>query len=141
MATPMFSKNMDFTIDGSLVACAQDFSLSVSRDMIEVACMNSTSSSKQNIPDLYGYTISGSGLQFNTSDIASTEMGVAEMMNVMLNTDASVLWATTPDISANDYFEGVGYFSSISQEGGVGSPVSYSFEVTGDGPIYIKQTP
>ena len=131
---------MDFTIDGSVIACAQDFNLSVSRDMIEVQCMNSTNSAKQNIPDLYGYTISGSGLQFNTADIAATEMAVESMMNVMLNSDASVLWAVTPDVSLNNYFEGVGYFSSITQSGGVGAPVAYDFELSGDGEINIKKT-
>jgi len=140
MSTPIFSKLMDFTLDGSLIACAQDFSLSVSKDMIEIACMNSTDRAKQNIPDMYGYTVSGSGLVFRTSDAVSTEIGIASMMSNLINTDASVAWTITPDVASNDYFTGVGYFSSISQEGGLGAPVSYSFELAGDGPIVIKQT-
>ena len=106
MSTPIFSKLMDFTLDGSLIACAQDFSLSVSKDMIEIACMNSTDRAKQNIPDMYGYTVSGSGLVFRTSDQLGSEMGVASMMNVLTNSDASVAWTITPDVSVNDYFTG-----------------------------------
>ena len=140
MGTPLFSKNMDFTLDGSVVACAQDFSLSVSKDIIEIACMNSTNRAKQSIPDLYGYTVSGSGLQFNTSDVAATDMDGTSIMNVLINTDNSVAWTLTPDACTTDYYTGVGYFSSLTQEGGIGAPVGYSFELTGDGAIVIKTT-
>jgi len=139
MATPLFSKSIDITIDGSIIGCATDFSMSVSKDMIEIACMNSTASSKQNIPDLYSYSISGSGLVFRTADI--TGYGFGDMMNSLTASDASVGWAITPDVSANTYYSGVGYFSSLSQEGGVGAAVTYSFEITGDGDITVATTP
>ena len=140
MGTPLFSKNMDFTLDGSLVACAQDFSLSVSRDVIEIACMNSTNRAKQSIPDLYGYTVSGSGLQFNTSDVSFNDIDATVIMHKLTNSDSSVAWTITPDAATTDYYTGVGYFSSLTQEGGIGAPVGYSFELTGDGAIVIKTT-
>ena len=140
MATPLFSKSIDITIDGSVIGCATDFSLSVSKDMIEVACMNSTNNSKQNIPDLYSYTISGSGLVFRDSDI--TGYGFSDMMSNMISgtADASIGWAITPDVSTQTYFSGVGYFSSLTEDGGVGAAVTYSFEIAGDGDIAISTT-
>ena len=39
-----------------------------------------------------------------------------------------------------DYFAGEGYFSSFSQEGGIGAPVSYSFELVGDASIIFLTT-
>jgi hypothetical protein len=65
MATPLFSKLMKIVIDSSTVACATDFSLSVSKDMIETACLDSTGA-KTNVPDMYGWSVSGSGLVFRT---------------------------------------------------------------------------
>ena len=140
MGTPLWSKNMDFTLDGSVVACTQDFSLSVSKDIIEIACMNSTNRAKQSIPDMYGYTVSGSGLQFNTSDISANDIDATVMMTNLTGSDASVAWALTPDADTTDYYTGVGYFTSLTQEGGIGAPVGYSFELTGDGAIVIKTT-
>ena len=136
MATPLFSKSIDFTIDGSVIGCATDYSISYSKDMIEIACMNSTNRSKQQIPDLYSYSISGSGLVFRTADVG-TGYGFESMVYSLTQTDASVAWAITPDVSGNQYQHGVGYFSSLEQSGGVGAAVTYSFEIVGDGDVSL----
>ena len=141
MATPLFSKQINFSIDGSIVAFATDFSMSVSRDMIEIGQMASTVRSKQQIPDLYSYSISGSGMTLRTADVSASEYGLASMMETMLTTDASIAWAITPDVTGNTFYSGAGYFSSISQDGGVGAAVSYSFEVVGEGDITIGTVP
>jgi len=140
MATPLFSKSIDITIDGSIIGCATDFSMAVTKDMIEIACMNSTTNSKQNVPDLYSYTISGSGLVFRDSQIPGTDIGFSSMMRNLTSGDASIGWAITPDVSSQTYYSGAGYFSSLSQEGGVGAAVTYSFEIAGDGDITIGTT-
>lgn len=139
MATPLFSKLMNVNIDASTVACATDFSLSMSKDMIEISCLDS-SGAKENVPDMYSWSVSGSGMVFRTVGATAGSYGLFNMANNLLTTDASVSVAIVPDVSANQYFSGVGYFSSLSMEGGVGSAVTYSFEITGSGPLSILTT-
>lgn len=136
-ATPLFSKAMSIVIDSSTVGCATDFSLSISKDLIEIACLNTTGA-KQSIPDMYGWKVSGSGLVFRT--VGQVGYGAFEMANSLLTTDASVSVSLLPDVSLNKYFNGVGYFSSLSMDGGVGAPVKYSFEITGTGPLLVSTT-
>ena len=138
-ATPLFSKLMKVQIDSSTVACATDFSLSVSRDMIEIACLDS-SGAKESVPDMYGWSVSGSGMVFRTVGATSGSYSLFDMAENLLTSDASVAIAIVPDVSANKYFSGVGYFSSLGMEGGVGAPVSYSFEITGSGPLSVSTT-
>ena len=138
MATPLFSRSIDLMIDGSVVGCATDFSWSWSRDMIEIACMNSETRSKQNIPDLYGHTVSGSGLVFRDSDISG--YGFYDMVTGAINSDVSVGWSIVPDVSTQQYLSGAGYISSLSQEGGVGAAVTYSFEIACDGDLVVGTT-
>jgi len=142
MATPLFSKSIDITIDGSVIACATDYSLSITKDFIEVACMTSTNNSKQQIPDLYSYTISGSGLIFRDSDVSSSQIGFSSMVNNMVggNADASIGWAITPDVASQTFYSGVGYFTSLSQDGGVGAAVTYSYEIVGEGDLVVDVT-
>ncbi|MBP7786101.1 hypothetical protein KA062_02505 [Patescibacteria group bacterium] len=137
MATPLFSKLMKVQIDSSTVACATDFSLSVSRDMIEIACLDSEGA-KESVPDMYGWSVSGSGMVFRTA--GETGYSLFDMAENLLTSDASVYVAIVPDVSANKYFSGVGYFSSLGMEGGVGAPVSYSFEITGSGVLSVNTT-
>lgn len=139
MATPLFSKLMNVVIDGSTVACATDFSLTVSKDMIEIACLDSTGA-KESVPDMYGWSVSGSGMVFRTVGATAGSYGLFNMATNLTTTDASVLVQFLPDVSANQYFSGAGYFTSLSMEGGVGAPVSYSFEITGSGPLTIATT-
>ena len=137
MSTPLFSKLISIVIDGSTVGCATDFTLSMSKDMISTACLSSTGAKTQT-PDMYGWTVSGNGLQFRT--VGATGYGVFNMAASLLNTDASVAISIVPDVSQNQYFSGSGYFTSISQKGGVGAAMTYSFEIVGDGPLSIKTT-
>jgi len=137
MASPLFSKLMYVQIDSSTIMCATDFSLSMGRDVIEIACMNSTS--KDYAPDLTNWSISGSGTVYKTADEASA-YSIFDMADNMLNSDASVAITLLPDVSSNEYFTGAGYFSSLGMEGGAGSPVTYSFEITGIGTLGISTT-
>ena len=137
MSTPLFSKLMSVTIDTSTVACATDFSLSITKDMIEITCLDSDGA-KQNVPDMYSWTVSGSGMVFRTA--GSSGVGIFEMADSLLTSDASIAVSLLPDVSANKYFSGVGYFTSLGMEGGVGSPVSYSFEITGTGALSVNTT-
>jgi hypothetical protein len=137
MATPLFSKLISIVIDGSTVACATDFTLTMNKDMIATACLSSTGAKTQT-PDMYGWTVGGNGLQFRT--VGSSGYGVFNMANSLLNSDASVSVSIIPDVSLNQYFSGAGYFTSISQKGGVGAAMTYSFEIVGDGPLTIKTT-
>lgn len=139
MATPLFSKLMNIKVDASTVACATDFSLSMSKDMIEIACLSSTGA-KETVPDMYGWSVSGSGLVFRTVGQTAGSYGMFDMASSLLNSDASVLISLVPDVSLNKYYEGVGYFSSLGMEGGVGAAVTYSFEVTGSGALSVKTT-
>jgi len=139
MATPLFSKLMKVQIDASTVACATDFSLSISKDMIEIACLDA-SGAKQNVPDMYSWSVSGSGLVFRNTGATPGSYSYWQMANNLLNTDASVGIAIVPNVSTNSYYSGVGYFSSLGMEGGVGAAVTYSFEITGSGVLEIKTT-
>lgn len=139
MATPLFSKLMNVVIDSSTVACATDFLMSLSKDVIEIACLDSTGA-KESVPDLYSWSVSGSGMVFRTVGATAGSYSLFNMANNLLNTDASVLVQLVPDVSLNQYFSGAGYFTSLSMEGGVGSAVSYSFEITGSGPLSILTT-
>jgi predicted secreted protein len=139
MPTPLFSKLMNVVIDASTVACATDFSLSMSKDMIEIACLDSAGA-KESVPDMYNWSASGSGMVFRTVGATSGSYGLFNMANSLLNSDASVAVSIVPDVSANQYFSGAGYFSSLSMEGGVGAAVTYSFEITGSGPLTIATT-
>lgn len=138
MGTPLFSKAMKIYIDASTVGCATDFSLSLDRDMIEVACMDA-SGAKQNIPDMHGWSVSGSGLVIRTA--TQTGYGMFEMADSLMNSDASIGIMTKTDLSANKSYSSSGYFSTTSMEGGVGAAVTYSFKITGSGPLEILTTP
>jgi hypothetical protein len=60
-------------------------------------------------------------------------MSYDELANKLVTSDASVGIYILPDVSANSYMAGAGYLSSISMDGGVGSPVTFSGEIAGDG--------
>jgi len=139
MGTPLFSKSMSIVIDGSTLGCATDFSLSISKDMIEVACLTA-SGAKQNIPDLYGWTVSFSGLRLQSASVDAGDMSYDILVNQLITSDASVAIYLLPDVSLNYYMSGAGYLSSISMDGGVGSPVSFSGEIAGDGALSQAQT-
>jgi hypothetical protein len=135
MATPLFSKQMAIVIDGSILGCATDFSLSVQKDMIEVACLSSTGA-KQNVPDLYGWTMSFSGMVQQTKTIDAGKTSFETLMaNILSGTDPSVGVYILPDVSANAYWTGKGYLSSLEMTGGIGSAVSFSGEIAGDGAL------
>jgi len=136
----LFSKLMNITIDSSTVACATDFSWNITKDTIDIACLDSTGS-KESVPDMYSYTVSGSGLVFRTAGADSGSYGFYNMVNNLIgNTDASVAIAIIPDVSLNEYLSGAGYFTSLSQTGGIGAAVSYSFEIKGTGPLSVLTT-
>lgn len=137
--TPLFSKLMTIQIDASTVACATDFSVSVNKDMIEIACLGAEGA-KRSVPDLYGWTISGSGMVIRTDSLATGAYSLFDMADSLLDTDASVAVSIIPDVSANKYFSGAGYFTSLTMDGGVGSPVTYSFTITGDGELAVSTT-
>jgi len=137
MATPLLSKQMSIVIDGSTLGCATDFSLSVNKDLIEIACLDADS--KQSIPDLYGWTVSFSGMVMRTSTIDSGKAAYEDLMSTIM-TDASVAVHILPDVSANAYYTGAGYLSSVSMDGGVGAAVSFSGEITGSGPLTATAT-
>ena len=140
MSTPLFSKLMSIVIDASRIGYATDFSLSLNKDTIEVAILSSTGS-KENLPDMYGWSVSGSGLALRTLGVTAGDYGMFNIgSNLIGTTDASVLVRILPNLATNKYFEGVGYFSSLSMEGGVGAAVTYSFEVAGTGDLRIKDT-
>lgn len=139
MSTPLFSKLMQIQIDSSTIGCATDFSLKMSKDLIEVACLDA-SGAKSSVPDMYSWSVSGSGLVMRTIGFDSGKYGMFHIADNLLNSDASVAIAIVPDVSGNQYYSGVGYFSSLGMEGGVGAPVTYSFEITGSGPLSILTT-
>ena len=140
MATPLFSKQMLIQFDGSTLGCATDFSLSVDKDFIEIACLNATGGAKQNVPDLYGWSISFSGLVMQQTTVDSGKKSFYELMDNILGVDTSVGVFLVPDVAANDYYGGTGYISSISMDGGVGSAMTFSGEVVGDGALESNTT-
>jgi len=141
MATPLFSKQMLVQFDASTQGCATDFSLSVSKDVIEIACLNATGGAKQSVPDLYGWSVSFSGLVMTTLTIDAGKNSFYDLMNNMLvDTDASIGIYLVPDVSGNVYYGGVGYITSMTMDGGVGSAMTFSGEVTGTGALSIKTT-
>jgi len=140
MATPLFSKQMLIQFDGSTLGCATDFSLSVNKDFIEIACLNATGGAKQQVPDLYGWSISFSGLVMQMLSEDTGKKGFYELMNNILGSDTSIGVYIVPDVSANDYYGGIGYISSLSMDGGVGSAVTFSGEIVGTGPLQSLKT-
>lgn len=133
MATPLLSKKISIVIDGSTMLCPNDFSLSMNKDILEITCMGS-SGSKRSIPDMYGWNISFSGTAYETAGLGAGDYTYENLVS-KLKTDASVGIYYLPDVSANKYYGGAGYITSISISGGAGSPVTYSGEVTGDGDL------
>ena len=138
-ATPLFSKQMSIQLDSSTMGCATDFTLSVDKDMVEVACLSSTGA-KRNVPDLYGWSISFSGLVMQSASVESGKSSFYDLMDNILEGDASIAVYIIPDVSLNDYYGGVGYLSSMSMDGGVGSAVTFSGEIAGDGALSKKTT-
>jgi predicted secreted protein len=135
---PLFSKQMMVQFDGSTLGCATDFSLSVNKDFIEIACLNATGGAKQQIPDLYGWTVSFSGLVMQETN--ETGKSFYELMDNLLEGDESVSIYIVPDVSSNTFYGGTGYISSLSMDGGVGSAVTYSGEIVGTGPLDASTT-
>lgn len=138
MATNLFSKQCSIVIDGSTLGCATDFSLAVNKDIIEISCLDSTGA-KSSVPDMYGWTLSFSGMVVTTSTIGAGKYSYEKLM-ANIATDASLSVYILPDVSANTYYTGAGYLTSISMDGGVGAPVSFSGEVTGSGPLTAATT-
>lgn len=135
MATPLFSKQMLVQFDGSTLGCATDFSLSVNKDFIEIACLGSTGA-KQQVPDLYGWTISFSGLVMREPTVDAGKKSFYELMdNILATTDTSVGVFLVPDVSGNSYYGGAGYISSLTMDGGIGSAVTFSGEILGSGAL------
>jgi len=135
---PLFSKQMMVQFDGSTLGCATDFSLSVNKDFIEIACLNATGGAKQQIPDLYGWSVSFSGLVMQETN--ETGKSFYELMDNLLEGDESVSIYIVPDVSSNTFYGGTGYISSLSMDGGVGSAVTYSGEIVGTGPLDASTT-
>lgn len=125
---------MSIVIDGSTLGCATDFSLSVTKDMIEIACLTATGA-KQAVPDLYGWTVSFSGLRMQSASVEAGAMSYDELVNNLVTSDASIGIYVLPGVSTNNYMAGAGYLTSISMEGGVGSPITFSGEIQGDGAL------
>jgi len=138
MGSPLFSKQMSIVIDGSTLGCATDFSLAVNKDIIEIACLDSEGA-KKSVPDMYGWTMSFSGMVMQTAGIDSGKYSYEKLM-ANIQTDASLAVYILPDVSANTYYTGAGYLTSISMEGGVGSPVTFSGEITGSGALTTATT-
>lgn len=136
---PVVSKNMSVVIDGSTLGCATDFSLSVSKDMIEIQCLSSTGF-KQNVADLIGWSVSFSGLRIQSAQVDSGKLSYDELINTFITSDSDVSVYFLPDYSTNNYLEGPGKISSMSMEGGVGSPVTFSGEIVGNGDLTQKTT-
>lgn len=136
MATPLFSKQILIQFDGSTLGCATDFSLSVDKDFIEIACLGQgATASKQQVPDLYGWSVSFSGLVMQESTVDANTKSFYELMDNLLSSDASIGVYIVPDVSSNSYYGGAGYLSSLSMDGGVGSAITYSGEILGDGDL------
>lgn len=136
--TPLFSKQMMVQFDGSTLGCATDFSLAINKDFIEIACLNAAGGAKQQVPDLYGWNISFSGLVMQES--TETGKGFYELMDNLLSGDESISVYIVPDVSSNTFYGGTGYISSLSMDGGVGSAVTYSGEIVGTGALDASTT-
>jgi len=130
---------MSIVIDGSTLICGTDFSLAITKDMIEIACLTATGA-KQQVPDLYGWTVSFSGLRMQSASVDSGYLSYDFLANKLITSDASVSIYIYPDVSSNHYLSGAGYLSSLSMDGGVGSPVTFSGEIAGDGPLTQQTT-
>lgn len=130
-------RDFDLKIDSSIVASATDWSLTPTRDMIEIATLGSDNG-KEYIPDMYGYTLSVNGLVFRGE--GSTQKSYFDLVNLMLNTDSSISWVGLPDVSTTKYYSGWGYINSAPMQVAVGSAVSYSIEIQGCGNLTISTT-
>ncbi len=137
MGQPLFSKQMSVVIDGSTLGCATDFSLSVNKELIEIACLESTS--KQYVPDLYDWTVSFSGMVMRTTGIDAGKYSWENLM-AKITSDASVGIYILPNVSTNRYFTGAGYLSNVTIDGGVGAAVTFSGEVQGSGVLTSATT-
>lgn len=139
MPSPLLSKKMSVKIDSSTIGYATDFSLSVNKDMIDIAALSLTA--KSVVPDIYGYSLSGSGMVLKNVGRTGGDFNSPEVMANIINTnDPSVLWTVYPNVSSNTYYEGVGYFSSFTMNVGARNAVTFDFEITGDGGILTKTT-
>lgn len=139
MATPLFSKQMSVVIDGSTLGCATDFSLAISKDMIEIACLTATGA-KQAVPDLYGWTVSFSGLRMTSATVDAGKLSYDDLAQSLITSDSDVSVYILPSVSSNKYMVGNAYITSISMEGGVGSPVTFSGELQGTGALSQETT-
>lgn len=136
---PLLSRTISIVLDASTVACASDFSLSRSMDVIEITCLSSTGA-KQNVTDQYSWTASLSGTRLETTGVEAGKLGYDEIVpKFVAGEDVSIYFL--PDVSANTYEVGNAVITSLSTEGGVGSAVTYSVELTGNGPLYQVDTP
>ena len=132
---------MSLQFDASTLGSTTDFSLSVDKDMIDIALMNAPTGAKQTVPDLYNWNLSFSGLVMTTTGVDAGKSSFDWLMdNMITDTDASIGVQIIPDVSYNKYYGGTGYLNSMSLDGGVGSAVSFSGSIQGDGALKIKTT-
>ncbi len=127
--------DLDLKIDGSIVATALDWSLSPTREMIEVTTMES-GRGKIYIPDRTDYTISLNGLVFRAEGADQT--GYVEIVNKLMNADSSTSWTATLDGSTGAFASGWGYLTSAPIQVAQGAAISYSAEMQGCGTLTIN---
>lgn len=127
--------DLDLKLDGSIVATATDWSLSPSREMIEVTTMGS-GKGKIYIPDRTDYTISLNGLFFRGE--SASQVGYLEIVNKLMNADSSTSWTATLDGSTGSFASGWGYLTSAPIQVAQGSAISYSAELQGCGGVTIN---
>lgn len=136
MSTPLLTRNLSIVIDGSVLGCTSDFSHNITKEYIEIVCMQSTAKSKT--PDIYDWTMSFSG--FMMQDASASGAGYFELVDNMINFDVDVSACILPDVNVQRYLTGNAYLSSLTFEGGVGAAATYSGELTGNGPLSIVTT-
>jgi hypothetical protein len=88
---------------------------------------------------MYGWTVSFSGMVMTTS--TKTGKGYEDLMDEILDTNSSdVSVYILPNVSTNSYYVGNGILTSVTMDGGVGSAVTYSGEIIGNGPLAKSTT-
>lgn len=136
MMTGIALKGTDLilSIDSSLVASAIDWSVSTTREMLEISTLGS-GKGKTYTPDRSDYTVSVNGLVFKGE--GKTQVGYLKLLDKMQNTDASIAWSGALNDSSA-FLSGWGFINSAPVQVAQGSVVSYSIEIQGCGLITIN---
>jgi len=115
-----------------------DFALSFSKEIVEIAYLDSLYKEKSG--GIRDWSMTFGGGVTRTADASTTSIDYDDLMFDMMNSgDASTFTVSIrPNINANKFYQGEGILSKVDMTGSQGSYVTWSGEIAGSNALLPK---